>query len=113
MIDLQKLGRPRIDVMVTLSGIFRDLLPLQIKTIAEAAFLAASADEPLEKNFIRAHALEDCKKYKCDLQTAALRVFGNSEGTYGANVNLIENSCWEDEEELQCVFEKKRICIWR
>ena len=84
MIDLQKLGRPRIDVMVTLSGIFRDLLPLQIKTIAEAAFLAASADEPLEKNFIRAHALEDCKKYNCDLQTAALRVFGNSEGTYGA-----------------------------
>ena len=52
LIDLQKLGRPRIDVMVTLSGIFRDLLPLQIKTIAEAAFLAASADEPLEKNFI-------------------------------------------------------------
>ena len=34
--------------MVTLSG-YRDLLPLQIKTIAEAAFLAASADEPLEK----------------------------------------------------------------
>ena len=109
LIDLQKLGRPRIDVMVTLSGIFRDLLPLQIKTIAEAAFLAASADEPLEKNFIRAHALEDCKKYNCDLQTAALRVFGNSEGTYGANVNhLIENSCWEDEEEIANVYSKRK-----
>ena len=109
LIDLKKLGRPRIDVMVTLSGIFRDLLPLQIKTIAEAAFLAASADEPLEENFIRAHVLEDCKKYNCDLQTAALRVFGNSEGTYGANVNhLIENSCWEDEEEIANVYAKRK-----
>ncbi len=37
-----ELGRPRIDVVITLSGIFRDLLPLQIKLLAEAAFLAAS-----------------------------------------------------------------------
>ena len=43
--------------MVTLSGIFRDLLPLQIKLLAEAAFLAASADEPLDRNFVRKHAL--------------------------------------------------------
>ena len=54
---LTELGRPRIDVMVTLSGIFRDLLPLQIKLMAEAAYLAASADEPLEQNFVRKHAL--------------------------------------------------------
>jgi len=44
-------------VVISLSGIFRDLLPLQIKLLAEAAFLAASADEPLERNFIRKHAL--------------------------------------------------------
>ena len=43
--------------MVTLSGIFRDLLPLQIKLLAEAACLAASADEPVELNFVRKHAL--------------------------------------------------------
>jgi len=40
LIPLGELGRPRVDVMVTLSGIFRDLLPLQIKLLAEAAFLA-------------------------------------------------------------------------
>ena len=43
---LAELGRPRIDVVMTLSGIFRDLLPLQTRMLAEAAFLAASADEP-------------------------------------------------------------------
>ena len=46
LIPLETLGRPRIDAVVTLSGIFRDLLPLQTKLLAEASFLAATADEP-------------------------------------------------------------------
>jgi magnesium chelatase subunit H len=57
LLPLAELGRPRIDVVITLSGIFRDLLPLQVKLLAEAAFLAAGADEPLEMNFVRKHAL--------------------------------------------------------
>ncbi len=82
--------------MVTLSGIFRDLLPLQIKLLAEAAFLAASADEPLEQNFVRKHALRYQEEHGCDLETAALRVYGNAESTYGSNVNhLIENGRWD------------------
>ena len=48
LIPLDQLSRPRIDVIITMSGIFRDLLPLQIKLLAEACFLAASADEPAE-----------------------------------------------------------------
>jgi cobalamin biosynthesis Mg chelatase CobN len=39
-------GVPRVDVVVTLSGIFRDLLPLQTRLLAEAALLAAQAEEP-------------------------------------------------------------------
>ena len=38
LIPLEELGRPRIDVLVTLSGIFRDLLPLQTRMLAEAAY---------------------------------------------------------------------------
>ena len=57
LIPLDQLARPRVDVVISLSGIFRDLLPLQIKLLAEAAFLAASADEPVERNFVRKHAL--------------------------------------------------------
>ena len=45
LVPLAALGRPRIDVVMTLSGIFRDLLPLQTKLLAEAAFRAATADE--------------------------------------------------------------------
>jgi magnesium chelatase subunit H len=42
LIPLEDLGRPRIDVVMTLSGIFRDLLPLQTKMLAEAAYLCAT-----------------------------------------------------------------------
>ena len=37
LVPLERLGRPRVDVVVTLSGIFRDLLPLQTRLLAEAA----------------------------------------------------------------------------
>ena len=109
LIPLEKLERPRIDVVISISGIFRDLMPLQIKLLAEAALLAASADEPLDQNFVRKHALDYQAKMGCDLETAALRVFGNADGTYGANVNLlVDNSRWVEEEELSNTYLKRK-----
>jgi magnesium chelatase subunit H len=109
LIPLAKLARPRVDVMITLSGIFRDLLPLQIKLLAEAAFLAASADEPEHLNFVRKHALAHQREHGGDLETAALRVFGNAEGAYGANVNhLIDNSRWDDGDELAETYTRRK-----
>ena len=81
LIPLDELGRPRVDVVLTLSGIFRDLLPLQIKLLAEACFLAAGADEPLDLNFVRKHTLDHQRTHGCDFETAALRVFSNADGT--------------------------------
>jgi magnesium chelatase subunit H len=110
LIPLSELGRPRIDVVITLSGIFRDLLPLQIKLLAEAAFMAASAeDEPLEQNFIRKHALAYQEEHGCDLETASLRVYGNADGAYGSNVsNMVENSVWEEEDELAETYTRRK-----
>ncbi|MGD9376849.1 MAG: magnesium chelatase subunit H [Methyloceanibacter sp.] len=109
LISLEELGRPRIDVVMTLSGIFRDLLPLQSKLLAEAAYLAASADEPLDQNFVRQSALAHQKAHGCDLETAALRVFSNAEGAYGSNVNqLIDSGRWDDEEEIAEVYARRK-----
>ncbi len=109
LIPLATLGRPRIDVVVTLSGIFRDLLPLQTKLLAEASYLAACADEPVERNYVRKHALEYQHKHGGDLETAALRVFSNADGAYGSNVNqLIDSSCWQDEDELAEVYTRRK-----
>jgi len=109
LIPLAELGRPRIDVLTTLSGIFRDLLPLQTKMLAEAAFLGAVVDEPPEKNFIRKHALAHQSELGCDLETAALRVFSNADGAYGANVNqMIDAGCWTNGDELADAYQSRK-----
>ncbi|MGX7706828.1 magnesium chelatase subunit H [Methylobacterium sp. Gmos1] len=109
LIPLEDLGRPRIDVVATLSGIFRDLLPLQTKLLAEAAYLAATADEPEALNFVRKHALAHQAAQGVDIETAALRVFSNAEGAYGANLNhLVDSGRWEDEAELCETFSRRK-----
>ena len=109
LLTLEQLGRPRVDVVASLSGIFRDLLPLQVKLLAEGAMLCAAADEPEDCNFIRKHALAAMRDDGVDLETASLRVFGNAEGSYGSNVNLLlETGRWEDEDQLADLFVQRK-----
>jgi len=110
LIPLAQLGRPRIDVLMTLSGIFRDLLPLQTKMLAEAAWKCATAeDEPLSQNFIRAHALAYMDAQGVDMETASLRVFSNAEGAYGSNVNqMVDSSAFGAEDELADAYEARK-----
>ncbi|MEM9209501.1 MAG: cobaltochelatase subunit CobN, partial [Pseudomonadota bacterium] len=109
LVPLEELGRPRIDAVMTLSGIFRDLLPNQTRLLAEAAWLAASADEPPEQNFVRKHVLayqDDCG---CDFDTAALRVFSNASGSYGSNVNqLVDSGNWTDDDSLAEQYSRRK-----
>ena len=109
LIPLEDLGRPRIDVVITLSGIFRDLLPLQTRLLADAALQAAEADEPLDQNFIRAHTLAHMEQTGASLKEAALRVFSNAEGAYGSNVNqLVDSSAFGDEDELADAYQNRK-----
>merc|ERR1712216_939360 len=78
LIPLEELGRPRIDVVVSCSGVFRDLFINQMNLLDRAVKLAAEA---------------------------ATRVFSNAAGSYSANVGLaIENGGWESENQLQEQF---------
>ena len=109
LVPLEHLGRPRIDVVMTLSGIFRDLLPLQTSLLAEAALLAANADEPASINFVRKHALAYQAEHGGEIDRAALRVFGNADGAYGANVNqLVDHGGWKDEDELAEAYVRRK-----
>lgn len=109
LIPLAELGRPRIDVVMTLSGIFRDLLPLQTRMLAEAAYKAATADEPVEMNFVRAHALDYAAQMGVGMEEAALRVFSNAEGAYGSNVNaLVDSGAWGEEDELADAYQARK-----
>lgn len=105
LIPLEQLGRPRIDVVVSCSGVFRDLFINQMNLMDRGIKMAAEADEPLEMNFVRKHALEQAEELGVTLREAACRVFSNSAGSYSANVGLaIENGGWESESQLQDQF---------
>ena len=109
LVPLAELGRPRIDVVMTLSGIFRDLLPLQSRMLAEAAWKAATAEESVEDNFVRAHSLAYAERMGVDIETASLRVFSNAEGAYGSNVNqLVDSGAWGEEDELADAYETRK-----
>jgi len=105
LIPLEELGRPRIDVVVNCSGVFRDLFINQMALIDQGVKMAAESDEAIEQNFVRKHALEQAEKEGTTLRDAACRVFSNASGSYSSNVNLaVENSSWEEEGELQEMY---------
>jgi magnesium chelatase subunit H len=105
LIPLEELGRPRIDVVVNCSGVFRDLFINQMALLDRAVKMAAEADEPLEMNFVRKHALKQSEEMGINLRQAATRVFSNASGSYSSNINLaVENSTWESEAELQDMY---------
>jgi len=105
LITLEELGRPRIDVVINCSGVFRDLFINQMNLLDQAVKMAAEADEPLEMNFVRKHALQQSQEMGINLRQAATRVFSNASGSYSSNINLaVENSTWENESELQDMY---------
>ena len=109
LIPLEELGRPRIDVVVNCSGVFRDLFINQMALLDRAVKMAAEAEEPSEMNFVRKHALAQAEEMGLSLRQAATRVFSNASGSYSSNVNLaVENSTWENESELQEMYLKRK-----
>ena len=61
VIPIEQLGRPRIDVVVNCSGVFRDLFVNQMNLLDRAIKLAAEQDEPDELNFVRKHAKQQVR----------------------------------------------------
>jgi len=105
LIPLDQLGRPRIDVIASCSGSFRDLHMNQMTLLDKAIKMAAEADEPIEMNLVRKHALEQANTLNLSLKEAATRVFSNAAGAYTSNVaESIKNNTWKNEEELQKGF---------
>ncbi len=105
IIPLDKLGRPRIDVTIRVSGITRDNFPMCIELIDEAIQKIASLDEPEEMNFIKKHTLEQMTMNGTDFRSATLRIFCSMPGTYQAGTQLaVYASAWKEEKDLAEVF---------
>jgi magnesium chelatase subunit H len=113
LVPLEELGRPRIDIVVTVSGIFRDLLSHQVLLLDRAVRKAAEADEPESMNFVRKHVLAQAAEMAVDPAEAAGRIFSNAPGSYGSNVNhLVESGTWEEEAQLADAFVNRKSFAW-
>ncbi len=79
VIPLEELQRPRIDVVMTVSGIFRDLFAPTMLLLDKAVRRVAALDEPHEVNYLRQHISESLN-HENDFDDAVTRVFSNAPG---------------------------------
>jgi len=105
VISLEELQRPRIDVVMTVSGIFRDLFAPTMTLLDKAVRRVATLDEPIELNYVRRNICESMSETASEFDEAVTRVFSNAPGNYGTNVNfMVMDSQWETEETLGDLF---------
>ena len=109
---LAKLGRPRVDVTLRISGFFRDAFPAQIALFDKAVRAIGALDEPQDDNPIaarmRTEALELMKSGATGSEAALRaghRIFGSKPGAYGAGLQgLIDSGSWQTRSDLADAF---------
>ena len=105
VIPLAELGRPRMDVVMTVSGIFRDLFAPTMALLDKAVRRVAQLDEPVEMNYVRRNMLEMMNANGGSVDDAVTRVFSNAPGNYGTNVNfMVMQSAWSEASALGDLF---------
>jgi magnesium chelatase subunit H len=105
VISLEELKRPRIDVVMTVSGIFRDLFTPTMGLLDKAVRRVAQLDEPSDMNYVRRNVLEKIEVDGGEFDDAVTRVFSNAPGNYGTNVNfMVMQSEWETGDALGDLF---------
>jgi len=107
VIPYSELKRPRVDVVVSATGLYRDMYPNTIKLIAEAVKKVSELKE--ENNYVRENSLSlfqallgkkgiDEKEAK---YLSTIRVFSTKTGTYGGGVGEIQTtSRWKDDKRI-------------
>ncbi|HVV24644.1 MAG TPA: cobaltochelatase subunit CobN [Pseudonocardiaceae bacterium] len=104
VVPLAELGRPRIDVVVRISGFFRDAFPHVVALLDDAIGAVARLDEPDTDNYVAAHYRADLAGHG-DRRRASTRIFGSKPGAYGAGLlPLIDARNWRDDTDLAEVY---------
>ncbi len=90
-----RLGRPRVDVTLRISGLFRDVFPMQIALFDQAVRAVAALDEDDETNPLAAAS-------RCGL---APRIYGAAPGAYGTGLSTtIATGTWQERGELAAIY---------
>ncbi|NLE04603.1 MAG: cobaltochelatase subunit CobN, partial [Crenarchaeota archaeon] len=112
VIPFEELKRPRIDVTVRISGLFRDTFPNIVHLIDDAVSLVANLDESPEKNYILKHVEKEVNERVAEGVTsnqareeAHFRVFGDCPGAYGCGVSeLVSSKNWQTQKDLSDIY---------
>jgi cobaltochelatase CobN len=90
-----RLGRPRVDVTLRISGLFRDVFPIQIALFDQAVRAVAALDEDAENNPLAASSREGL----------APRIYGAAPGAYGTGLStVIAGGAWQTREDLGEIY---------
>lgn len=112
VVGTEELGRPRIDVSIRITGLFRDSFPNLIRLFNRAVELVADLDESDDENYIRSNLRNDIAeqmsqgldRIKAE-ELCRIRVFGGMSGSYGGGVNhAIEAHNWKDVYDLAKIY---------
>ncbi len=105
-----ELGRPRVDVTVRVSGLFRDVFPLQLTLFHSAVKAVAVRDEDTETNPL-AGARKNTALNNAETPD---RIFGAASGSYGAGVtDLIDSGAWQDTADLGQAYLQNSATAYR
>ncbi|MFC5063315.1 cobaltochelatase subunit CobN [Actinomycetospora atypica] len=104
VVEADELGRPRVDVVLRISGFFRDAFPHVVATMDDAVQMVAALDEPDEDNFVAAHARADAASGST-WQAATTRIFGSPPGAYGAGLlQAMDSRDWRGDADLAAIY---------
>jgi len=112
IVPLAKLGRPRVDVTLRISGFFRDAFPEQITLFDQAiraigALTGEGEENPIAQSMRIDRAALAKEGFDEDYATrqAGYRIFGARPGSYGTGMGqLIDGDDWHDMQNLGEVF---------
>jgi cobaltochelatase CobN len=112
VIPLEELKRPRIDVTIRISGMFRDAFLNLVHLFDEAIELVAALKESEKNNFVAKHVEAEVKDRttkgtdaKTAREEACFRVFSDRPGAYGCGISkAVDSKNWKDQKDLADVY---------
>ncbi len=112
ILPVTALDRPRVDVMLRVSGFFRDAFSNVIRLFDAAVQAVAALDEPEDVNPLRARIQQETQALmarglaaKPARQQAGWRIFGSKPGAYGAGLQgPIDERHWSERADLATAY---------
>lgn len=114
VIEYKDLGRPRIDVTITATGLYRDAFPNVMLWLAKAIDKIAKMKE--KNNFVYRNANALKKELLANGQSeedanylSSIRIFSNETGNYGTGLAgaSLASDTWEDDSKLANLYLKR------